>query len=102
MVLDLNGVLIYCGVYVAGKERSIKLRPSYSTFLDWLSSLAMVSFWNNIMDKNIYRVIDVVLEDTSLKQEGVQVLSQSDCTHSSYVESSNPHKPFFLKNLNVC
>jgi hypothetical protein len=101
VVLDLNGVLIYRGVYVAGRERSVKLRPGCSAFLDWLSSQALVSFWTSIADKNISRVVDVVLQGTSLKREGVQVLSQSDCTRSSYVESSNPHKPFFLKNLNV-
>lgn len=101
MVLDLNGVLIFRGVYVAGRERSVKLRPGCSAFLDWLSSKALVSFWSSIADKNIHRVIDAVLEGTSLKRDHVPLLSQGDCTRSSYVESSNPHKPFFLKNLNV-
>ena len=31
----------------------------------------------------------------------MQVLSQSDCTRSSYVGSSNPQNPIFLKNLNM-
>ena len=71
MVLDLNWVLIYQGVYVAGRERSVKLRPGCSAFLDWLSSQAMVSSWSSITDKNIYRVVDAVLKGTSLKREGV-------------------------------
>ena len=29
----------------------------------------------------------------------MKVLSQSDCTHLSYVNSSNSHKLFLLKNL---
>ena len=53
------------------------------------------------MDKNILQVINIVLEGTCLKRKDVQVLSQSDCTRLSYMESSNPHKPFFLKNLNI-
>ena len=31
----------------------------------------------------------------------MQVLSQRDCTLSSYVDASNPEKPVFLKNLKV-
>ena len=31
----------------------------------------------------------------------MQVLSQRDCTHSSFVDASNLEKPVFLKNLNV-
>ena len=31
----------------------------------------------------------------------MQVLSQRDCTLSSYVDTSNPEKPVFLKNLKV-
>ena len=31
----------------------------------------------------------------------MQVLSQRDCTLSSYVDASNPEKPIFLKNLKV-
>ena len=31
----------------------------------------------------------------------MQVLSQRDCTLSSYVDVSNPEKPVFLKNLKV-
>ena len=31
----------------------------------------------------------------------MQVLSQRDCTHSSFVDASNPEKEIFLKNLNV-
>ena len=45
--------------------------------------------------------MDVVLQGTSLKQKDVQVLSQKDCTLSSYVDASNPEKPIFLKNLKV-
>ena len=101
MVLDLNGVLIFRGVYVADRERSVKKRPGCSAFLDWLSSQAVVSFWSSIAEQNINRVLDAVLEGTSLKRDHVPVLSQRECTRSSYVESSNPHKPFFLKNLKV-
>ena len=36
-----------------------------------------------------------------MKRKDVQVLSQSDCTCSSYVDASNPKKLVFLKNLNV-
>lgn len=101
MVLDLNGVLIFRGVYVAGRERSVKVRPGCSAFIDWLSSQALVSFWSSIAEHNIYPMVDAVLEGTILKRDHVVVLSQRDCTRSSYVESSNPHKPFFLKNLKV-
>ena len=31
----------------------------------------------------------------------MQVLSQRDCTLSSYVDASNPEKSVFLKNLKV-
>ena len=44
-------------------------------------------------------MVNVVFEGTSFKRKDVKVLSQSDCTRLSYVNSSNPHKPFFLKNL---
>ena len=101
MVLDLNGVLIHRGVYVAGKERSIHLRPGCIAFLDWLSSRAVLSFWSSIADKNIHRVVDAVLQFISLKREDVQVLIQRHCTLSSYVDASNLEKPVFLKNLKV-
>ena len=101
MVLDLNGVLIHQGIYVAGRERSVHLRPGCTAFLDWLSSRAMLSFWSSIADRNIHRVVDTVLQFTSLKQEDVQVLSQRHCTLSSYVDASNPEKPVFLKNLKI-
>ena len=45
--------------------------------------------------------MDAILWGTSLKQKDVQVLSQRDCTLSSYVDASNPEKPIFLKNLKV-
>ena len=67
MVLDLNGVLVHRGEYIAGRERSVHLRPGCTAFLDWLSSRAMLSFWSNIADRNIHRVVDVVLQFTSLK-----------------------------------
>ena len=67
MVLDLNGVLIHQGVYVADKERSVHLRPGGTAFLDWLSSRAVLSFWSSIADRNIHQVVDVVLQFTSLK-----------------------------------
>ena len=71
MVLDLNGVLIHRGVYIAGRERSIQLRPYCTAFLDWLFSRAVLSFWSSIADRNILQVVDVVLQFTSLKQEDV-------------------------------
>ena len=101
MVLDLNGVLIHRGVYVAGKERSVQLKPGCTAFLDWLSSQAVLFFWSSIMDRNIHRVVDDVFQFTSLKREDVQVLSQRHCTLSSYVDASNPEKPIFLKNHKV-
>ena len=88
-------------MYVAGRERSLKLRSSCATFLDWLSFQVVLSFWNNIAERNILWVVDVVLQGTSLKQKDVQIQSQSDGTQSSYVDASNPEKPIFLKNLNV-
>ena len=45
--------------------------------------------------------MDVVLWGTSLKQKDVQLLSQRDCTHSSYMNASNLEKPVFFKNLKV-
>ena len=101
MVLDLNGVLVHWGGYIAGRERSVHLRPGYTTFLDWLSSRAVLSFWSSIADRNIRRVVDAILQFTSLNQEDVQVLSQRHCTLTSYVDASNPEKPVFLKNLEV-
>ena len=101
MVLDLNGVLVHREGYIAGRERSIYLRPSCTAFLDWLSSRAVLSFWSSIADQNIRRVVDVVLQFTSLNREDVQVLSQRHCTLTSYVDASNPEKPVFLKNLEV-
>ena len=101
MILDLNGILVHRGEYIAGKERSVHLRPGCTAFLDWLSSRAVLSFWSNITDRNIHRVVDTVLQFTSLKREDVQVLSQQHCTLSSYVDASNPEKPVFLKNLKV-
>ena len=61
----------------------------------------MLSFWSSIADRNIHRVVDVVLHFTSLKQKDVQVLSQRDCTLSSYVDALNPEKLVFFKNLKV-
>ena len=61
----------------------------------------MLSFWSSIADKNILRILDAVLQFTSLKQKDVQVLSQRNCTLSSYVDASNLEKPVFLKNLKV-
>ena len=84
-----------------GKKRFVQLRLGCAAFLDWFSSQAVLSFWNSIADRNILRVVDVVLQDTSLKQKDVQVLSQRDCTLSSYVDASNPEKLVFLKNLKV-
>ena len=78
MVLDLNGVLINHGVYVVDRERSRKLKPGCATFLDWLSSQVVMSFWNSIADRNILRVVDAILQGTSLKRKDVQVLSQRD------------------------
>ena len=101
MVLDLNGVLIHRGVYVAGREHSVHLRPGCTAFLDWLSSRAVLSFWSSITDRSIHRVVDAVLQFTSLKQEVVEVLSQRHCTLSSYVDASDLEKPIFLKNLKV-
>ena len=101
MVLDLNGVLVHRGGYIAGRERSVHLRPGCTAFLDWLSSRAVLSFWSSIADRNIRRVVDDVLQFTSLNREDVQVLSQRHCTLTSYVDVSNPKKPVFLKNLEV-
>ena len=101
MVLDLNGVLVYQGGYIAGRERSVHLRPGCTAFLDWLSSRAVLSFWSNIADRNICQVVDAVLHFTSLKRQDVQVLSQRHCTLTSYVDASNSEKPVFLKNLEV-
>ena len=101
MVLDLNGVLVHWGGYIAGRERSVHLRPGCTAFLDWLSSRAVLSFWSSIADRNIHRVVDAVLQFTSLKRQDVQVLSQRHCTLTSYVDASNPEKPVFLKNLEV-
>ena len=101
MVLDLNGVLVHRGGYIAGRERSVHFRPGCTTFLDWLSSRAVLSFWSSIADRNIRRVVDAVLQFTSLKRQDVQVLSQRHCTLTSYVDASNPEKPVFLKNLEV-
>ena len=101
MVLDLNGVLVHRGGYIAGRERSVHLRPGCTTFLDWLSSRAVLSFWSNIADQNIRRVVDAVLQFTSLNREDVPVLSQCHCTLTSYMDASNPEKPVFLKNLEV-
>ena len=53
------------------------------------------------MDRNIHRVVDVVLQFTSLKQKDVQVLSQRHCTLSSYMDALNPEKLVFLKNMKV-
>ena len=101
MVRDLNGVLVHRGGYIAGKECSVHLRPGCTAFLDWLSSRAVLSFWSNIADRNIRRVVDTVLQFTSLKRQDVQVLSQRHCTLTSYVDASYPEKPVFLKNLEV-
>ena len=101
MVLDLNGVLVHRGGYIAGRERFVHLRPGCTAFLDWLSSRAVLSFWSSIADRNVRRVVDAALQFTSLKREDVQVLSQHHCTLSSYVDASNPEKPLFLKNLEL-
>ena len=69
--------------------------------MDWLSSQAVLSIWSSIADRNIHQVVDAILHSTSLKQKNVQVLSQRDCTHSSYMDASNLEKLVFLKNLNV-
>ena len=61
----------------------------------------MLSFWSSIADRNILQVVDAVLQGTSLKQKDVKVLSQRDCTLSSYVDALNLEKPVFLKNLKV-
>ena len=101
MVLDLNGVLVHRGEYIAGRERSVHLRPGCTALLDWLSSWAVLSFWSSIANRNIRRVVDAVLQFTSLKRQDVQVLSQRHCILTSYVDASNPEKPVFLKNLEV-
>ena len=101
MVLDLNGVLVHRGGYIAGRERSVHLEHGCIAFLDWLSSRAVLSFWSSIAGRNIRRVVDVVLQFTSLNREDVRVLSQRHCTLTSYVDASNPKKPIFLKNLEV-
>ena len=88
-------------MYVAVREHSVELRPGCVAFQNWLSSQGVLFFWSSITDKNILRVVDVVLQGTSLKQKDVHVLSQSNCTYSSYVDASNPEKPLFLKSLNV-
>ena len=61
MVLDLNGVLVLRRGYIAGKERSVHLRPGCTAFLDWLSSRVVLSFWSSIADRNIRRVVDAIL-----------------------------------------
>ena len=71
MVLDLNGVLVHRGGYIASRERSVHLRPSCTAFLDWLSSRVVLSFWSSITDRNIHRVVDAILQFTSLKREDV-------------------------------
>ena len=45
--------------------------------------------------------MDVILQGTSLNRKDVQVLSQRDCTLSSYVDASNLEKRICLKNLKV-
>ena len=102
MVLDLNGVLVHQGGYIAGRECSVYLRLGCTAFLDWLSSRAVLSFWSSITDRNICQVVDTIFQFTSLNREDVQVLSQCHCTLNSYVDASNPEKPVFLKNLEVC
>ena len=97
----LFGVLVHRGGYIAGRERSVHLRPGCTAFLDWLSSRAVLSFWSSIADRNIRPVVDVVLQFTSLNREDVQLLSQCHCTLTSYVDASNPEKPVFFKNLEV-
>ena len=47
-----------------------------------------MSFWSNIANKNIFQVVDVILEGTSFMQKDVKVLSQSNCNCSSYVDFS--------------
>ena len=95
------GFLFIGGGYIAGRERSVHLRPGCTAFLDWLSSRAVLSFWSSITDRNIRRIVDAVLQFISLNREDVQVLSQCHCTLTSYVDASNPEKPVFLKNLEV-
>ena len=101
MVLDLNGVLVHRGGYIAGRERFVQLRSGCTAFLDWISSRAVLSFWSSIVDQNIRRVLNAVLQFTSLNREDVQILSQCHCTLTSYVDASNPEKPVLLKNLEV-
>jgi hypothetical protein len=101
VVLDLNGVLVHRGNFVKGKQRPIMIRPGCQEFLNWLSNHAMVAFWTSIAARNIPQTLPVVLQGTSFKLPDVQVLSQNNCTRSSYVESSKPDKPFFLKDLRV-
>ena len=61
----------------------------------------MLTFWSSIANQNIHRVVDDVLQFTSLKRENVEILSQRHCILSSYVDTSNPEKLVFLKNLKV-
>jgi hypothetical protein len=99
VVLDLNGILVHRGPFVSGLSRTIKVRPGCKEFLEWLKTVADISFWSSVNERNMGEVLGVVLQGTSIKRSDVLVLTQGDCDKSSHINPENPKKPFFLKDL---
>lgn len=98
VVLDLNGVLVHKS-FDDLNRRVVKKRPHSTNFVDWVYRSANLVFWSGMTKRNVISTLDNLLASASFKAKDVTLLSQEECTMSSYRDPANPDKPFFLKDL---
>jgi hypothetical protein len=98
VILDLNGILVHRS-FNELHNRQLTIRPDAIRFVDWLHRNADLSFWSTMNSKNVTSVLTQFLVSASFKAKGVRVLTQDDCTLSTYRDPRRPEKPYFLKDL---
>ncbi len=95
VVLDLNGLL----VHRVWKEET-EYRPGYVEFLNWLHEIVhSITIWSAAQTKKVDYMVKHLIWNTRLERGKIHVMSQEACTVSSAKRQSNPHKPYFLKDV---
>ena len=98
MVLDLNGLLVHRS-FNELNNRVLTIRPDAVRFVDWLHRNVTLSFWSTMNSRNVTAFLNQFLSSASFKAKDVTVLTQEECTRSTYTDPRRREKPYFLKDL---
>ena len=75
VVLDLNGVLVWRGVYCCGIQLVILVRPGSKPLLEFIQKSAELSFWPNVSARNVEPMLDVLLHGASFLWTDITILT---------------------------